>query len=356
MLVAFSGGKDSTAAFLYLLDRGVAPERIELWHHSVDGHGGNGASSSLMDWPSTPAYCRAFAQAFHAPLYFSWRLGGFEREMLRDGTATAPISWENPDGSAGTAGGKGPKGTRLKFPQVSAGLSTRWCSPYLKIDVGAAAIRNQERFLGKKTLFISGERGEESPSRARYKVFEPDRTCSDRRTVHRYRPVHSWKEQEVWDIIRRYRVNLHPAYRIGFPRLSCRACIFGQEDQWASLRQVDPAGFQTIADYEAKFGFTIHRKTAVGDRADAGKPYAGCSDRPLTAEAMNPNWSGPIILQEDEWVVPPAPSAKEADPVDCQTLFCEENACHNLVVTTRRFEGWPHRLQCESQHSKLARG
>jgi hypothetical protein len=117
-LVAFSGGKDSTAAFLYLLDRGVAPERIELWHHSVDGHGGNGASSSLMDWPSTPAYCRAFARAFHAPLYFSRRLGGFEREMLRDGTATAPISWENPDGSAGTAGGKGPKGTRLKFPQA----------------------------------------------------------------------------------------------------------------------------------------------------------------------------------------------------------------------------------------------
>ena len=76
ILVAFSGGKDSTAAFLYLLDRGVAPERIELWHHSVDGHGGNGASSSLMDWPSTPAYCRAFARAFHAPLYFvaPWRV------------------------------------------------------------------------------------------------------------------------------------------------------------------------------------------------------------------------------------------------------------------------------------------
>ena len=124
ILVAFSGGKDSTAAFLYLLDRGVAPERIELWHHSVDGHGGNGASSSLMDWPSTPAYCRAFARAFHAPLYFSWRLGGFEREMLRDGTATAPISWENPDGSAGTTGGKGPKGTRLKFPQVQLRVIT----------------------------------------------------------------------------------------------------------------------------------------------------------------------------------------------------------------------------------------
>lgn len=314
ILVAFSGGKDSTAAFLYLLDKGVAPERIELWHHAVDGHGSHGGSSTLMDWPSTPAYCKAFAKAFHVPLFFSWRRGGFEREMLRNDTATAPISWENPDGSIGTAGGKGPKGTRLKFPQVSADLSVRWCSAYLKIDVGTAAIRNQSRFTGKKTLFISGERADESPGRAKYKVFEPDRTCTDHRTVHRFRPVHSWNEQEVWNIIRRYQVNAHPSYRIGFPRLSCRACIFGLEDQWASLRQVDPAGFQAIAAYETQFGFTIHRKTDIGSRADAGKPYAGCSQQSLIAEAMDPNWNGPIILPAAEWALPAGAFGKGGGP------------------------------------------
>jgi hypothetical protein len=267
-----------------------------------------------MDWPSTPAYCKAFAKAFHVPLFFSWRLGGFEREMLRNDTATAPISWENPDGSIGTAGGKGPKGTRLKFPQVSADLSTRWCSAYLKIDVGATAIRNQSRFLGKKTLFISGERAEESPGRAKYKVFEPDRACSHHRAVRRFRPVHSWNEQEVWDILRRYQVNPHPSYRIGFPRLSCRACIFGLEDQWASLQQVDPAGFKAIAAYEKQFGFTIHRKTALGDRADAGRPYAGCSNQALLAEAMDPNWSGPIIVPADEWALPAGAFGKGGGP------------------------------------------
>jgi len=314
IIVAFSGGKDSTAAFLYLLDKGVAPERIELWHHAVDGHGSEGGSSTLMDWPSTPAYCKAFAKAFHVPLFFSWRLGGFEREMLRNDTATAPISWENPDGSIGTAGGKGPKGTRLKFPQVSADLSTRWCSAYLKIDVGATAIRNQSRFLGKKTLFISGERAEESPGRAKYKVLEPDRACSHHRAVRRFRPVHSWNEQEVWDILRRYQVNPHPSYRSGFPRLSCRACIFGLEDQWASLQQVDPAGFKAIAAYEKQFGFTIHRKTALGDRADAGRPYAGCSNQALLAEAMDPNWSGPIIVPADEWALPAGAFGKGGGP------------------------------------------
>ena len=42
--VAFSGGKDSIALVLYLLDQGVPHERIELHHHLVDGR-----SESFMD-------------------------------------------------------------------------------------------------------------------------------------------------------------------------------------------------------------------------------------------------------------------------------------------------------------------
>ena len=36
ILVAFSGGKDSLAALLHLLELGVDPARIELHHHDVD--------------------------------------------------------------------------------------------------------------------------------------------------------------------------------------------------------------------------------------------------------------------------------------------------------------------------------
>lgn len=48
IIVAFSGGKDSLATFLHLLDAGVDRNRIELWHHLVDGRGRN-----FMDWPIT---------------------------------------------------------------------------------------------------------------------------------------------------------------------------------------------------------------------------------------------------------------------------------------------------------------
>jgi hypothetical protein len=74
ILVGFSGGKDSLACVLHLLDLGVPPDRIELWHHDIDG-----AGQAYMDWGCTPAYCRAVAAALGLRILFSWREGGFLR-------------------------------------------------------------------------------------------------------------------------------------------------------------------------------------------------------------------------------------------------------------------------------------
>ena len=37
IIVLFSGGKDSVAAYFRLLELGVPKEKIELWHHDIDG-------------------------------------------------------------------------------------------------------------------------------------------------------------------------------------------------------------------------------------------------------------------------------------------------------------------------------
>ena len=49
IIVLFSGGKDSLACTLDLLERGVPREKIELWHHDIDG----GHPTRKMDWPVT---------------------------------------------------------------------------------------------------------------------------------------------------------------------------------------------------------------------------------------------------------------------------------------------------------------
>ncbi|WP_267414236.1 phosphoadenosine phosphosulfate reductase family protein [Sphingomonas sp. GC_Shp_4] len=280
---------------------------IELHHHDVDGQG-----PTFMDWPCTPAYVRAIADHLGIALYVSWREGGFARELARDDTPTAPILFETPSG-IGCAGGNGPPGTRGLFPQTSPDLRVRWCSPALKIDVLAAAIRNQPRFLDGRTLVITGERAEESPARARYAAFEPHRTSTLARAVDHWRPVHDWNECQVWDVIARSRIRPHPAYVLGWGRLSCRACIFGSPDQWATLRLIFPAAFLTIAAREAASGKTIHRSLSVVQLADRGTAYqAATLHDDERVQADDPAWRLSILV--DRWALPAGAFGDHAGP------------------------------------------
>lgn len=280
IIIAFSGGKDSTATLLHVYEQLTkeigAPDplanKVELWHHLIDGAPG---SEAFMDWPITEQFCKEFADDWNIPLYFSWREGGFKQEMLRNNTMTAPVHWENPDGSIGSAGGNGPLITRRMFPQVGSINSGRWCSAKLKIDVMSAAINNQERFKGHKTLVVTGERAEESKSRANYNKFEKHRSNTKTRTVDHWRPIHDWTEKQVWDILQKHKVRVHPAYYLGWSRLSCMTCIFGNADQWASAKLLFPEQFEQIAQYEEEFKHTIKRKKSVRELAKEGKAYAG---------------------------------------------------------------------------------
>jgi 3'-phosphoadenosine 5'-phosphosulfate sulfotransferase (PAPS reductase)/FAD synthetase len=310
VLVAFSGGKDSLACLLHLLDVGVDPAVIELWHHDIDGGG-----TSFMDWRCTPGYCRAVADAFGIPIYFSYREGGFLREMLRKDSLTAPVVFGLPGGGTGRTGGtRGTPNTRMQYPQVAADLNVRWCSSKLKIDVMDCAIRNQERFDGSRTLVVTGERAQESANRARYSTFEPHRSSVRKRQVDHWRPIHSWGEAEVWDLIEARGVVPHVAYRLGWSRLSCMTCIFGDADQWATIRAVFPDRFDQIADYERAFGKTIHRTMSVHDLADRGTPYPAALANPeLVEAAARDEWLEPV-LDGGAWALPAGAFGKGVGP------------------------------------------
>ncbi len=305
IIVCMSGGKDSLAAALHLLDLGVDRKKLEWWHQHVDGSPGAGG---LMDWPITQDYCRKLAQAFGIPLYFQWREGGFEREMLRNQQETACVRFEMPGGTLGCAGGKsGRYGTRLKFPQQSADLKVRWCSAALKIDVASVAINNDPRFRNANILLITGERREESPARSKYAKVERHRTTSKkwRRRCDQYRIVIDWTEQAVWDTIKKHRAVPHPAYRLGFSRVSCLCCIFGNADQWATVRLIAPDQFERISAYEKRFGLTIRRGRDVEAQATLGRPFATAADGELIGLAMSRVYSAPVIVPDgQEWVLP----------------------------------------------------
>jgi len=299
IIVAFSGGADSMACVLHLLDLGVPASRIHLHHHRVDGDGEN-----FMDWPCCEAYCEAVAKALGMEISFSWKHNGFEGEMLRENAPTAPTAIPF-EGGHKFVGGDGPLGTRRKFPQVSMDLNVRFCSGYLKISPMDSWIKNDPQFLFGKTLIITGERAEESSGRAKYKTFEPHRSDNRfgvrvKRYVDHWRPVHAWPKTKVWETIQRHRIQPFVSYMLGWPRASCIGCVFGGPDQWASVKIVVPKQYTKIANYEKEFGVTIHRTLSVETLASQGTPYD--MDPFWLAVARSKEWTLPIIV--DDWKMP----------------------------------------------------
>lgn len=304
-IVSFSGGKDSTALLLFLLDNGVPKEKIELWHQEIDGRG-----PSLFDWEVTPDYCRKLGQAFGIPVHFQWKEGGFTREMLREESYTAPICFELPDGTIQHTGGdRGKASTRRRFPQPSPDLRVRWCSAYLKIDVCATALRHDPRFENKRTLVLSGERGEESRQRVGYAILEPDKADLRNgkktfRHIDRFRPIRDWKEQQVWDLLEKYRVRPHPCYFMGFGRCSCKFCVFGNRDQFASAACVSRQKADKLITFEKEFGTTLKRDTDLATLIKKGQPYDAISPE-LRRLATSFEYSAPVIVPDGEkWVLP----------------------------------------------------
>lgn len=312
-ILGWSGGVDSLACLLHLLEQGIKPDQIELWHHLIDGREG----APLMDWPCTPAYCRSIAAGFGVKYYESWKTGGFRREMLKENSRTLPTQFEMPNGRIGQVGGvRGKIGTRRVFPQVSPDLNVRWCSGYLKIGVMDMALRNQARFNFTKTLVITGERADESPGRAHYATFEPHRADLRNgrkvwRLIDHWRPVHTWTKAQCWEIAGKWKVNPHPCYRLGFGRCSCMFCIFANPQQYASAAVLDPLRFAELVAYEEEFGKTIKRHASLLDFTKDVPPYQTMKQEDIHA-ALSVDFNEPTFL--DVWTLPAGASAATDGP------------------------------------------
>lgn len=300
IIVSYSGGKDSTACLLYLLDLGVPKEKISLWHQCIDGKGET--KREFFDWPSTEGYVKAIARHFGVALHWQWRAYGMHGEMYRENSLTKNVwyegEWANIPIELKTSRGK--ETTRRKFPAKSPDLNTRWCSAYLKIDV-ARRVLSHKFNNGEKILFVTGERREESANRAKYNKIELHATNSSKRLVHSYRPIIDWEEGDVWRALEKHNILPHPVYYLGFPRLSCRSCIFFSKDHWATLNEVDPKVIKMLKSVEEEFGFTLDNKFSVAEMAQLGKSSITDENRHWIPLAVNP-FSGSVYTRN--WKLP----------------------------------------------------
>lgn len=268
IIVSSSGGKDSVACALYLLDLGIPKENIILWHQAIDGAPGD---IQFADWPITEPYVRAFGKALGIKAEFQWRLHGFYGELMRENSRTNDVQFETQGNVITLPTRGGNYSTRRKFPAKAVDLRTRWCTAYLKIDVMRRVLNNHPDYQKGKFLVITGERREESANRARYLNVEKHPCSRKDREVTWWRSVIEWTEHEIWDIIEKHRILPHPAYWLGFSRTSCFGCIFSTADQWATIREVAQARFNQFAAMEQELNHTIDRKFSLNQLANRGK-------------------------------------------------------------------------------------
>lgn len=249
LIIAFSGGKDSIALVLYaLFELKIPKERIELWHHEVDGKG-----EQLFDWACTPSYCEAFAKAFDLKMYSSYAEGGILDAIYRQDAPPQNVFYQSePEGKFNKITTKGSErflNTRLKFPAVASDLNKRWCSSVVKIDVMSKVINNWDRFKKSKVCVMTGERRTESTNRAKYDEVDNSKNTINKQLIQ-WRAIIDWDEQKVWDIIKEHKVQPHPCYELGWNRCSCQLCIFSSANTWASINEINPEKVKRIAEIE----------------------------------------------------------------------------------------------------------
>ena len=305
ILVAFSGGKDSIAMVLHLLELGIDKARIELHHHDVDG-----SSYKIFDWICTEQYCIDFAKYLDIPIFFSYREGGIIREAMRENQPRGNVYYQSEvDGDFHLREADQTKlNTRRKFPAVSADLSVRWCSSTVKIDVLKSVLAANPAFKTGNFLVLTGERRAESVARSRYEMFDWHGANTQKRKVLNVRIILDWTDSEVWGIMERHHIQPHPSYMLGWKRCSCQNCIFNSPKIWATSNMLSPEKIKVISMIEKDFNHTLYDKFTLEQVVAKATPIEGLAPYWITQATIR--YDAPIYVEN--WQMPIGAYSKES--------------------------------------------
>jgi 3'-phosphoadenosine 5'-phosphosulfate sulfotransferase (PAPS reductase)/FAD synthetase len=208
-IVSVSGGKDSTALWLWALRTDLSP-LVPLF---CDTH-----------WEAQETY--DYLDLLEQRLGPIRRLSseGFEARTRRGGT----------------------------FPS----RARKWCSPELKVEMCAAELLKIRDETGDDVEVLLGIRREESPKRAD-EVLTPEREWSDAYDCEVWRPILGWTVQQVIAEHHAANVPLNPLYLLGADRVGCWPCIHAGKTELRLIADHDPARLDRVAALEAEIGQTM---------------------------------------------------------------------------------------------------
>lgn len=208
-VVGVSGGKDSTALWLWALRTGL---------------------SSLV-----PMFCDTGWEAEQTYAYL-----GFLEQRL------GPITRLDSEGFEARTRRGGTFPSRVR----------KWCSPELKVEPTRKALDRLRDATGEEVEVLLGIRREESPKRADVQLT-PEREWSDAYDCEVWRPILDWTVQDVIAEHHRAHIPLNPLYLLGADRVGCWPCIHASKAEIRLIAETDPARIDQVAALEAEIGQTM---------------------------------------------------------------------------------------------------
>ena len=226
-IVAYSGGKDSTATLLWALDN-LPRERVRAVFCDTGA-----------EWPETYDY-----------LDYIERELGIEIERIKAGDRKLP---PKRDGTP---------------PPIESTATSLWHLCQLRGDWPKHRARSCTTYLKwwpcrllsyelDHPVILEGVRAEESKSRQQ---AGPGLHHNGATPV--WRPVFYYTEKEIWDFLRAHHILPNPVYNHA-PRVGCWCCIMGRPREVLNFCRLHPDIAQVAADLEQEIDHTWQERHSI---------------------------------------------------------------------------------------------
>ena len=226
-VVSHSGGKDSQAMLIKLLER--IPRDLILVVH---------ASLGASEWDGALELAQDQAESAGLPFIVA-RAGRSLIEMVERRHETKP----------------GPSSSCWPSAKI------RFCTSDAKRSPIEREVRRYAKTNGFSTVVsCMGMRAAESPARAKRTSFSINKRGTVRgRDWFEWLPIHDMPTVDVWRTIAAAGQTPHPAYLTGNSRLSCVFCFMASPRDIANGARHRPELYEEYREIEVRTGYTFHQ-------------------------------------------------------------------------------------------------
>lgn len=237
-IIAYSGGKDSTATLLWALDN-LPRERVRVIHNPA----------GLADPPEVIDYITYIENELGVAVK---RVQAGDRALPVIKTRKPRQDWEK----AHTLF------DMVRLRSMWPGARYRYCNVFLKQWPTALYLQEHDR-----PILITGQRADESKARMGLPVFSEkgsSQSMPKKWDYSIYRPILDWSERDVWQLLRSRHILPNPVYNYQ-SRCGCWCCIMARPRDILNFCRLHPDIAQVAADLEQEIGHTWKERHSIGN-------------------------------------------------------------------------------------------